>query len=87
MLSPAGDSQFAQTVFSIGYDFHFGTGNNGNVFGITNYKDQNRNQTFTYGRKTIRQGPRTESHRLEINPSYGATCILLAKSVELLHRS
>ena len=37
-----------QTVFSIGYDFHFGAGNNGNVFGITNYKDQNRNQTFTY---------------------------------------
>jgi len=23
---------------------------------------------------------------LEINPSYGATCILLAKSLELLHR-
>ena len=34
MLSPAGDSQFAQIVFSIGYDFHFGTDNNGNVFGI-----------------------------------------------------
>ena len=29
----------SQTVFSIGYDFHFGAGNNGNVFGITNYKD------------------------------------------------
>jgi RHS repeat-associated protein len=38
----------SQTVFSIGYDFHLGNGNNGNVFGITNYKDQNRNQTFTY---------------------------------------
>jgi RHS repeat-associated protein len=38
----------SQTVFSISYDFHFGNGNNGNVFGITNYKDQNRNQTFTY---------------------------------------
>jgi RHS repeat-associated protein len=38
----------SQTVYSIGYDFHFGAGNNGNVFGITNYKDQNRNQTFTY---------------------------------------
>ena len=38
----------SQTVFSIGYDFHLGAGNNGNVFGITNYKDQNRNQTFTY---------------------------------------
>jgi RHS repeat-associated protein len=41
-----------QTVFSIGYDFHVGNGtsgaDNGNVFGITNYKDQNRNQTFTY---------------------------------------
>jgi RHS repeat-associated protein len=38
----------SQTVYSIGYDFHFGAGNNGNVFGITNYKDANRNQTFTY---------------------------------------
>src|SRR5579859_6561934 len=44
----------SQTVFSIGYDFHSGTGtagtgtDNGNVFGITNYKDSTRNQTFTY---------------------------------------
>jgi RHS repeat-associated protein len=44
----------SQTVYSIGYDFHAGTGvaasgnDNGNVFGIYNYKDNNRNQTFTY---------------------------------------
>jgi RHS repeat-associated protein len=42
----------SQTVFSIGYDFHLGNGttgaDNGNVFGITNYRDQTRNQTFTY---------------------------------------
>ena len=42
----------SQTVFSIGYDFHVGNGtsgaDNGNVFGITNYKDATRNQTFTY---------------------------------------
>jgi RHS repeat-associated protein len=38
----------SQTLFSIGYDFHLGNGDNGNVFGITNYKDSNRNQTFTY---------------------------------------
>ena len=42
----------SQTVFSIGYDFHLGNGtsgtDNGNVFGITNYKDTTRNQTFTY---------------------------------------
>ena len=41
-----------QTVFSIGYDFHVGNGtsgaDNGNVFGITNYKDTTRSQTFTY---------------------------------------
>jgi RHS repeat-associated protein len=41
-------------VFSIGYDFHSGTGiagsgtDNGNVFGITNYKDTTRSQTFAY---------------------------------------
>ena len=42
----------SQTVFSIGYDFHVGNGtsgaDNGNVFGITNYKDNTRNQTFAY---------------------------------------
>jgi|GEM_PF-752730 len=44
----------SQTVFSIGYDFHAGTGSsgfgtdNGNVWGIINYKDQTRNQTFSY---------------------------------------
>jgi RHS repeat-associated protein len=44
----------SQTVYSIGYDFHAGNGtaatgtDNGNVFGITNYKDTTRNQSFTY---------------------------------------
>jgi RHS repeat-associated protein len=46
----------SQTVFSIGYDFHAGNGtagtgtDNGNVYGITNYKDttHGRDQTFTY---------------------------------------
>ena len=42
----------SQTVFYIGYDFHVGNGttgsDNGNVFGITNYKDKTRTQTFTY---------------------------------------
>src|SRR5437899_12073346 len=37
-----------------GYDFHAGNGtpgsgaDNGNVFGITNYRDANRSQAFTY---------------------------------------
>jgi hypothetical protein len=42
----------SQAMFSIGYDFHLGNGtsgaDNGNVFGITNYKNTTRNQTFTY---------------------------------------
>src|SRR5437867_1675456 len=38
----------SQSVFSIGYDFHFGAGDNGNVFGITNNRDRTRDQTFTY---------------------------------------
>jgi RHS repeat-associated protein len=43
-----------QTVFSIGYDFHAGNGtagsgsDNGNVYGIYNYRDRSRDQTFTY---------------------------------------
>jgi RHS repeat-associated protein len=38
----------SQSVFSIGYDFHLGAGNNGNVFAILNNRDHNRDQTFTY---------------------------------------
>ncbi|HET8891879.1 MAG TPA: RHS repeat-associated core domain-containing protein [Candidatus Angelobacter sp.] len=40
----------SQTVFSIGYDFHLSNGDNGNVYGIINYKDttHGRDQTFTY---------------------------------------
>jgi RHS repeat-associated protein len=30
------------------YDFHLGNGDNGNVYGITHYGDQTRNQAFTY---------------------------------------
>ncbi|HEY6249912.1 MAG TPA: RHS repeat-associated core domain-containing protein [Candidatus Angelobacter sp.] len=35
-------------VFSIGYDFHLGNGDNGNVYDITNNRDSNRSQSFTY---------------------------------------
>ncbi len=42
----------SQTIFSLAYDFHIGndvTGaDNGNVWGITNYKDSSRSQSFTY---------------------------------------
>ena len=38
----------SQTLFSIGYDFHIGNGDNGNVYGITNYRDTTRNQSFAY---------------------------------------
>src|SRR5258708_19572099 len=35
-------------VFSSGYGLHLGAGNNGNVYGITNYKEATRNQSFAY---------------------------------------
>jgi RHS repeat-associated protein len=44
----------SQTVFSIGYDFHAGNGtpgsgtDNGNVYGIYNYRERSRDQSFTY---------------------------------------
>ena len=41
-----------QKVFAIGYDFHVGNGttgsDNGNVWGITNFKDSSRSESFTY---------------------------------------
>lgn len=36
------------TVLSLNYDFHFGSGDNGDVWGITNNKDATRNQSFNY---------------------------------------
>ena len=36
-----------QTVLSLGYDFHLGKGDNGNVWGITNYRDQGYRVYFT----------------------------------------
>jgi YD repeat-containing protein len=42
----------SQTVFSVGYDFHVGNGasgsDNGSIWGIFNYRDRSRDQTFTY---------------------------------------
>jgi YD repeat-containing protein len=48
------DTQNIGNVMDRGYDFHAGNGtaasgtDNGNVFGITNYRDANRSQAFTY---------------------------------------
>jgi RHS repeat-associated protein len=35
-------------LMDLRYDFHLGNGDNGNVYGITHYGHQTRNQTFTY---------------------------------------
>ncbi len=35
-------------ILDLSYDFHWGSSDNGNVYGITNYRDQSRNQSFTY---------------------------------------
>jgi RHS repeat-associated protein len=48
------DSQHIGNIMDRGYDFHTGNGtpgsgaDNGNVFAITNYRDSNRSQGFTY---------------------------------------
>jgi len=38
----------SQTVLSLGYDFGLNTANNGNVLSVTNNRDPNRSQQFTY---------------------------------------
>ena len=38
----------AATIMSLTYDFHLGSGDNGNVFKITNNRDGNRTQNFSY---------------------------------------
>jgi RHS repeat-associated protein len=38
----------AATILSLSYNFHLGTGDNGNIFQIVNNRDNNRTQNFTY---------------------------------------
>jgi RHS repeat-associated protein len=64
----------SQTLYSVGYDFHVGNGttgaDNGNVFGIYNYKDRDRDQTFTYdplNRLTSAQNTGTDCTQMTVN--------------------
>jgi RHS repeat-associated protein len=81
------------TVFSLNYDFRSGNGNNGNVFGIVNNKDNSRNQTFTYdalnrlisaqnaGTDCTKTLPGGKTEYWGNNYSYDSWGNLLAKSV------
>jgi RHS repeat-associated protein len=42
------DTQNIGNVMDRGYNFNYGAGDNGNVISITNYRDANRSQAFTY---------------------------------------
>ena len=42
------DAVHLGNVLDLGYNMNLGAGDNGNVAGITNYKDTSRSQTFTY---------------------------------------
>jgi hypothetical protein len=73
-----------QMVFSIGYDFHYGLGDNGNVFSLINYRDSSRTQTFTHdalNRLTSAQNAGTDCTKMTVNGkteywgnSYAAAC-------------
>jgi RHS repeat-associated protein len=54
------------------YDFHAGSGDNGNIFGITNWRDQTRNQSFTYdvlNRLASAQNAGTDCTKKTLNPN------------------
>jgi RHS repeat-associated protein len=60
------------TVFSLNYDFHFGNGNNGNVWGITNNKESPRSQSFDYDRLNrliSAQNAGTDCSQKTLNPN------------------
>jgi YD repeat-containing protein len=60
----------SQTVFSVGYDFHAGNGDNGNVYAVTNNRDHSRDQTFTYdtlNRLTSAQNAGTDCTKNTVN--------------------
>jgi RHS repeat-associated protein len=91
----------SQTLYSVGYDFHTGNGtpgsgtDNGNVFGIYNYRDRDRDQSFTYdslNRLLSAQNAGTDCTQMTVNAqpktkywgnsySYDAWGNLLQKSI------
>jgi RHS repeat-associated protein len=59
-----------QKIFDLTYDFHEGNGDNGNVFGITNNRDNTRSQSFTYdalNRLISAQNAGTDCSQLALN--------------------
>src|SRR5579872_337030 len=57
-------------VIDLSYDFHLGSGNNGNVFRLVNNKDLSRIQTFTYdalNRLTSAQNAGTDCTKTTVN--------------------
>src|SRR5579872_2854401 len=57
-------------VIDLSYDFHLGSGNNGNVFRLVNNKDLTRIQTFTYdalNRLTSAQNAGTDCSQTTLN--------------------
>lgn len=66
-------STSSQTVFSIGYDFRLGNGDNGNVFQLFNYKDNTRSQIFTYDQlNRVSSGKTSASSAWGTNYTYDA---------------
>jgi RHS repeat-associated protein len=59
------------TIFNIGYDFHLANGNNGNVYQLTNNKDNSRSKIFTYD-----QLNRVTSGKTSASNSWGTSYIL-----------
>jgi RHS repeat-associated protein len=83
----------SQTVFSIGYDFHLGNGDNDNVYALTNNRDHTRDQVFAYdalNRLTSAQNAGTDCTKTTVNGktqywsnnyAYDAWGNLLSKSI------
>lgn len=47
-ITLSASTKAGSTIFSETYNFHLGNGDNGNIDGITNNKDNNRSQNFAY---------------------------------------
>ena len=64
------DGSHVGNVLDLGYNLNLGAGDNGNVAGITNYKDTSRSQTFTYdplNRLISAQNAGTDCTKMTVN--------------------
>jgi YD repeat-containing protein len=71
VTTPCTETASAGTILDLKYNYNAGSGDNGNVVGITNDRDTTRSQSFTYDQVNRISTAQTPSVRSVVQPSGG----------------